>query len=272
MTKVLPILGLNGITLVKGASKDREQGVCAMQAVAWLAGEENTDAPQCACPVIAKYVIRLNDSFTDEERQLLKPYLTRIIGTRDGKSSERAKVLVHRAGTVFAPIALEIAGYKDEAASMRALELGDYAAQKELGYAIRDKIRAKIGYGYAAAANAANAANAATAAYATATAAYAAANAAYATATAAYAADAAYAAADAAYAAYAADAAYAAYAGAADADAAAAAGKSASKVKQGRRAEIVKEALSALDATLQIRSEESSQSSVDITNQNNQPK
>jgi hypothetical protein len=269
MTKVLPILGLNGITLVKGASKDREQGVCAMQAVAWLAGEENTDAPQCACPVIAKYVIRLNDSFTDEERQLLKPYLTRIIGTRDGKSSERAKVLVHRAGTVFAPIALEIAGYKDEAASMRALELGDYAAQKELGYAIRDKIRAKIGYGYAAAANAANAA---TAAYATATAAYAAANAAYATATAAYAADAAYAAADAAYAAYAADAAYAAYAGAADADAAAAAGKSASKVKQGRRAEIVKEALSALDATLQIRSEESSQSSVDITNQNNQPK
>jgi hypothetical protein len=250
MTKVLPILGLNGITLVKGASKDREQGVCAMQAVAWLAGEENTDAPQCACPVIAKYVIRLNDSFTDEERQLLKPYLTRIIGTRDGKSSERAKVLVHRAGTVFAPIALEIAGYKDEAASMRALELGDYAAQKELGYAIRDKIRAKIGYGYAAAANAANAA-----------------------ATAAYAADAAYAAADAAYAAYAADAAYAAYAGAADADAAAAAaGKSASKVKQGRRAEIVKEALSALDATLQIRSEESSQSSVDITNQNNQPK
>jgi hypothetical protein len=269
MTKVLPILGLNAITLVKGASKDREQGVCAMQAVAWLAGEENTDAPQCACPVIAKYVIRLNDSFTDEERQLLKPYLTRIIGTRDGKSSERAKVLVHRAGTVFAPIALEIAGYKDEAASMRALELGDYAAQKELGYAIRDKIRAKIGYGYAAAANAANAA---TAAYATATAAYAAANAAYATATAAYAADAAYAAADAAYAAYAADAAYAAYAGAADADAAAAAGKSASKVKQGRRAEIVKEALSALDATLQIRSEESSQSSVDITNQNNQPK
>jgi hypothetical protein len=256
MTKVLPILGLNAITLVKGASKDREQGVCAMQAVAWLAGEENTDAPQCACPVIAKYVIRLNDSFTDEERQLLKPYLTRIIGTRDGKSSERAKVLVHRAGTVFAPIALEIAGYKDEAASMRALELGDYAAQKELGYAIRDKIRAKIGYGYAYAADAAGAG-----AYAAAYAADAAGAAAGAYA-AAYAADAA---ADAAAAAY---AAYAAYA----ADAADAYAKSASNTTQGRRAEIVKEALSALDAALQIRSEESSQSSVDITNQNNQPK
>lgn len=49
---VLPVIGLDGIVLKEGSHEARERGVCAMEAVAWLAGEKHSDAPRCACPVI----------------------------------------------------------------------------------------------------------------------------------------------------------------------------------------------------------------------------
>lgn len=65
----LPPLGFFGIDLRRGAHTSREQGVCAMEAAAWLAGEPHSDQPQCACPVIAAFVIAWNDALpTDEDR------------------------------------------------------------------------------------------------------------------------------------------------------------------------------------------------------------
>jgi hypothetical protein len=116
---------LEKIELKTGSHAKREDGVCAMELVAWMAGEKHSDAPECACPVITKYVIRLNDRLTTEERQLLKPYLPRIIGTRDTSENQikRAKTLAHAALTVFAPMALEVRGYKDHAEKMRAIPM-----------------------------------------------------------------------------------------------------------------------------------------------------
>src|SRR5689334_20532366 len=84
---------LDDIKLDTGSHSNFEQGHCAMEVVSWLADEGFTDAPKCASPVLARYVIRLNDRWDDERRQTLKPYLVRMIGTGgDGKDALREKV------------------------------------------------------------------------------------------------------------------------------------------------------------------------------------
>lgn len=112
-------LNLRSLKLLVGAHEKREEGLCAMEAVAWLAGEPHSDAPVCACPVVTKYVIGLNDKFNDNERKLLKPYLKRIIGTRDGNAVKRAEILALNVVTRVAPYAIEIKFPKD-AEKMRA--------------------------------------------------------------------------------------------------------------------------------------------------------
>jgi len=47
---------LDAITLASGAHDRRTDGVCVMEAVAWWAGEDHSDRPECASPVIAALV------------------------------------------------------------------------------------------------------------------------------------------------------------------------------------------------------------------------
>ena len=117
---------LDEIELKAGSHADRDKGVCAMEAVAWLAGEPHSDAPQCACPVLTRFVQKLNDKWTDDERQLLKPYLPKLIGTRYGNSLKRVHILAHAALTVFAPFALDLAKLPKEAGKLRALKFGEW--------------------------------------------------------------------------------------------------------------------------------------------------
>ena len=180
-----------------GSHPTREQGLCVMEAVAYLAGEQHSDEPKCACPVITRLAIWVNDSCSDELRQeLLAALPWRIVGTKSTPEIEqqRAYMAADWAVRFVAPLLLDRAGLNEEADKLRALGAVD---SKGAARAAAD-----------AAADAADAA--ADAAYA----ARAAADAAYAARAAADAADAARAAADAAaYAAYAARAAaYAAYA------------------------------------------------------------
>ena len=81
---------LETITLKSGSHATREEGVCAMEAVAWLAGEPHSDAPECASPVIAAFLRSWNDNLpTDEDRQrLLRPLLPLVIGTRADNATE----------------------------------------------------------------------------------------------------------------------------------------------------------------------------------------
>jgi hypothetical protein len=89
----LPPLGFFGIDLKKGAHESRDQGVCAMEAAAWLAGEPHSDEPQCACPVIAAFVIAWNDALpTDEDRnRILKPFIPRLVGTKSTEAVEERR-------------------------------------------------------------------------------------------------------------------------------------------------------------------------------------
>jgi hypothetical protein len=113
---------LKTIDLKTGGHKSREDGLCAMEAVAWLAGREHTDHPPCVCPVIGAFVRSWNDGLpSDEDRNcLLRPILPKLIGTKSDAATEQK-----RADLVFvwlardaAPASLRLAGLADEAAAI----------------------------------------------------------------------------------------------------------------------------------------------------------
>lgn len=66
--------------------------MCAMEMVAWLAGEPHSDEPRCACPVIGALVRACNDAMSDAQRNLyLRPLVPRILGTRATAAVERVR-------------------------------------------------------------------------------------------------------------------------------------------------------------------------------------
>ncbi len=174
-------MNVDSVILTYGSHETREVGMCAMEAVAWLAGEPHSDAPACACPVIARAVIRLNDRIRDDATRtaLLRPLLAEIINSRTTDRDvmcRRALVAADMAVRVFAPMALDAKGFPGEAAKLRALpEIVDRAS----ALAGRDAANAaayatNAAYAAYAAANANAAADAANAAaYAATAAAYA---------------------------------------------------------------------------------------------------
>ena len=87
---VLPVLGLEGIVLLQGGHAQREKGVCAMEAVAWLAGEPHSDHPTCTCPVIGAFLRSWNDGIRDDETRtrLIRPLLPIVLNTRSTKAVE----------------------------------------------------------------------------------------------------------------------------------------------------------------------------------------
>jgi hypothetical protein len=114
----------DSVDLTYGSHKRSDDGMCAMEMVAFLAGETHSDHPDCACPVLTGFTIRLNDSMPHEWRRQLKPYLPLLIGTRDNHEVARAEVLAWRAVRTFLPIALEACHLPERAARFRAFEGG----------------------------------------------------------------------------------------------------------------------------------------------------
>jgi hypothetical protein len=82
------------IELVGGNIGYPDQGrLCLMSLVAFLAGEEHSDAPRCSSPLIQTFAILVNDRMPPAARQRLKPFAPRIIGTNDGQDGARADLL-----------------------------------------------------------------------------------------------------------------------------------------------------------------------------------
>src|SRR5438105_960553 len=79
---------VDSINLARGGHNDRSNGLCFNEAVAWLAGEEHSAAPACVSPAISAFTMRLNDRFDNDRRQLLKPYLLKVIGTKTNPEDE----------------------------------------------------------------------------------------------------------------------------------------------------------------------------------------
>src|SRR4051812_50224150 len=77
--------------LSAGRHMRAEQGRCAMEWVAHLAGEAHSDRPECVSPVVGAFARSWNDALAETTRQRLRPYLGRMIGTAgDGSGEARA--------------------------------------------------------------------------------------------------------------------------------------------------------------------------------------
>ena len=114
------------ITMKSGSHATREEGMSAMEAVAWLAGEPHSDAPECASPLIAAFLRSWNDNLpTDEDRQrLLRPLLPLVIGTRADNATElrRSYMALDWLVRVHTPAWLRLAGLDDHAEALIALD------------------------------------------------------------------------------------------------------------------------------------------------------
>jgi hypothetical protein len=60
-----------------------------MEWVSYLAGEPHSDQPACVSPMLCAFCIRLNDALPGDQRQRMRPYLARTIGTADDGLDER---------------------------------------------------------------------------------------------------------------------------------------------------------------------------------------
>ena len=111
---------LNDITLTHGAHTSPDDGMCVMEAAAWIAGEEWTDHPACVSPILAALCRLLNDAWDDEGRQRLKPFAARAIGTaRDGQDEARSYMALDWLVRTHAPAWLDLAGLREEATELR---------------------------------------------------------------------------------------------------------------------------------------------------------
>jgi hypothetical protein len=83
---------IDHVPLRAGAHPSRDDGVCAMEMVAWLAGESHSDEPRCACPVVGALVRACNDAMNDTQRnRYLRPLVPMLVGTRGSAATERAR-------------------------------------------------------------------------------------------------------------------------------------------------------------------------------------
>lgn len=116
-------LDLETLTLAHGSHDSREEGVCLLEAVAWVAGEEHSDHPGCVSPLIAAFGRSWNDSLNDEDRQQLKPFVRKMIGTRTTEADEitRAWMCWDWLIRTFTPAWLRLAGLTAEAQALESL-------------------------------------------------------------------------------------------------------------------------------------------------------
>lgn len=113
-------LDLDALSLERGAHDSPEDGMCMMEAVAYIADEPFSDRPECASPVLGSFLRGWNDQLDHEDRQRLKPYIPEVVGTADdGQDDERAWLLVDYLIRTYTPAWLDLAGLDEHAAALR---------------------------------------------------------------------------------------------------------------------------------------------------------
>lgn len=112
-----------GFRLKSGAHDAFESGACLLEAVAYVAGEEHSARPKCVSLVLASFGRAVNDGLDDDERQLLVPYIPRLIDTVSTIAHERRRecAIVDAVVHDVVPLALEAVGWQDLADRVRAI-------------------------------------------------------------------------------------------------------------------------------------------------------
>src|SRR6266511_141879 len=113
---------LDTLILKKGAHRDFKDGVCLLEAVAYIAGEPHSDQPACASPVLGAFGRSLNDALPNDKRQQLLPLIPRLIGTAgDGLDQVRGLMAADWVLRTYTPTWLCLAGLEDDAAALETL-------------------------------------------------------------------------------------------------------------------------------------------------------
>jgi hypothetical protein len=79
-------LRIESLRLEPGSHASPEQGVCIVELASILAKEKFSDEPNCVCDVIGAFLRSWNDRASHVDRQRLRPYAARIVGTRSGRA------------------------------------------------------------------------------------------------------------------------------------------------------------------------------------------
>lgn len=85
-----PPLDLETLHLSIGSHTEGSDEMCVMEAAAFVAGAEWTDRPASVSPVIRELVQGLNDAMNDADRQVLKPLIPLLAGSRGHDGLEAA--------------------------------------------------------------------------------------------------------------------------------------------------------------------------------------
>ena len=119
-----------------GSHTNFRDGVCAMEAVAYIAGEKFSDTPECACPVISAFVRNWNDSLPDADRTLLiLPLVPRLVGTKASAAVEqrRANMAADWLIRFHTPVWLRLAGMIAHADALENMpEITDFSECPDL--------------------------------------------------------------------------------------------------------------------------------------------
>jgi hypothetical protein len=134
-----PTVPDNPYFLAKGPHDRPEDGMCAMEWAAYVAGEPHTDQPVCVSPVLRSFCISLNDAWDDDMRQRLRPYLARCIGTAgDGMDRERGFLALDWQIRTYLPAWFRLAGLTEDADRVAALApIVDLASAKAAAPLVR---------------------------------------------------------------------------------------------------------------------------------------
>lgn len=108
-----------------GSHDTREEGMCVMEAVAYLAGEPHCDHPKCADEVITELAICINDGTIDDDIRniLLGDLPWRIIGTKSTEEVRLKRLLMLKDWVVFKllPVCLRNLGHEASAKQLEDL-------------------------------------------------------------------------------------------------------------------------------------------------------
>lgn len=82
---------MRSLRLDPGSHASPRDGVCVVELSSVIAGEGFSDRPRCVCDVIGAFLRSWNDRSSHAERQLLRPYAKRIVGSRARRSVTRRR-------------------------------------------------------------------------------------------------------------------------------------------------------------------------------------
>ena len=74
-------MNLDSLRLEPGRHRSPRDGLCLLELASILAREEFSDRPRCVCKVIAAFLRGWNDRSGHAQRQRLRPYAKRVIGS-----------------------------------------------------------------------------------------------------------------------------------------------------------------------------------------------